>query len=220
MPNIDIKKVIEDFWKYAEDNNLELYNEFSLQHELGIYLKERFEKGYKVQFERNIKQLKDGILVKDFYKREIDIIVFKGDKPKTSEEKYAIELKFPQHGQYPVRMVKMIQDIAFMEQVKEMGFTATFAMGVVFKDDKGKRFYESTGREDKVSQDVYQCFRKINNAKPTIKADKKYSANTVGPYSVKKDYQIDWICGVKRTNVSTSVEGVKSKGIEYYLVEC
>lgn len=62
--------LIKNFFKYLDDNEIKLYNEFSLQHELGIYLRSVFKaecedyKEYKIEFERNkkffnIKSLKD-----------------------------------------------------------------------------------------------------------------------------------------------------------------
>lgn len=50
---LDLRKVVEDFVMYAQANKVEIYNEFSLQHELGIFLRERLQ-GYQVHFERNV----------------------------------------------------------------------------------------------------------------------------------------------------------------------
>ncbi len=50
----EIKRRIEEFLQYANDNKIELYNEVSLQHELGIYLRNKIGEKYSVQFERNI----------------------------------------------------------------------------------------------------------------------------------------------------------------------
>jgi len=38
----------------VEEGSVDIYNEFSLQHELGIFLREELS-DYKVQFERNTK---------------------------------------------------------------------------------------------------------------------------------------------------------------------
>ena len=59
-----------------EDNQIEIYNEFSLQHELGIFLREQLP-NYKVQFERNTKDFG----IKGTIKHEIDIVVY-NDKEK------------------------------------------------------------------------------------------------------------------------------------------
>ena len=50
---MNIKKLIEMFAK-TRINNDDIYNEFSLQHELGIFLREKL-KTFKVEFERNVK---------------------------------------------------------------------------------------------------------------------------------------------------------------------
>lgn len=51
--NPDFKKLFCSFFKEFKED--EVYNEFSLQHELGIYLRENLQKhgNFKVQFEKN-----------------------------------------------------------------------------------------------------------------------------------------------------------------------
>ncbi len=54
---IELEKIIRQFIekmlsRKAKEENI--YNEFSLQHELGIYLRRALPGNYKVQFERNI----------------------------------------------------------------------------------------------------------------------------------------------------------------------
>ena len=85
--DIKLKNLIESFWAYYKENNIEIYNEFALQHKLGIYLRYKLP-NYKVQFERNI-----GYFYKSSktVKKEIDIVIFSKDL----KEKYAIELKRP-----------------------------------------------------------------------------------------------------------------------------
>ena len=55
----------------VERNQVEVYNEFSLQHELGVFLRNRLD-AYKVQFERNTKFFG----ISNTIKHEIDIVVF------------------------------------------------------------------------------------------------------------------------------------------------
>ncbi|NLC40467.1 MAG: hypothetical protein GX763_06075 [Clostridiaceae bacterium] len=118
-----LKPLIYDFFSYTEQNNIELYNEFSLQHELGIYLRNILP-GYRVQFERNVSYFAD---VKNTIKKEIDISIFSPD----IKEKYAIELKFPLNGQYPEQLYSFVKDIKFMEQVKTLGFLHTYCISLV-----------------------------------------------------------------------------------------
>lgn len=49
-----LKHLLYEFMHLVADEQVEIYNEFSLQHELGLFLRTRLP-GYKVQFERNTK---------------------------------------------------------------------------------------------------------------------------------------------------------------------
>lgn len=122
---LDIRSKIKDFWLYAQENKIELYNEFSLQYELGVFLRNKLN-GYKIQFERNINFF--GIKKDDFVKKEIDIVVY------NELEKCAIELKFPRNGQYPEEMYSFVKDIKFIEQLKKSGFSQ--AISVILTCDK------------------------------------------------------------------------------------
>lgn len=137
-----IKKLIEDFIKFANDNAVEIYNEFSLQYELGIYLRNKLP-NYKVQFERNISYFYGN---SDTIKKEIDIVVFNKDE----KEKYAIELKYPRNRAYTRRMYQFIQDIKFMEELKELGFDKTYCFSLV----QQKPFYKG-----KTNNGIYNYFR-------------------------------------------------------------
>jgi len=130
------------FFKDIKKNEIEIYNEFSLQHELGIYLRLSLP-DYKVQFERNV-----SFFCKDIktIKREIDIVIYTEDK----RELYAIELKNPLNGQFPEQMYSFAKDIKFMEELKERGFTKTFALTKVSQ----KPFYEGI-----VNEGIYKYFR-------------------------------------------------------------
>lgn len=110
---MDIVSLLEEFVDLIRNEEVEVYNEFSLQHELGIFLRAKLT-GNKVQFERNVKFF--GIT--GTVKHEIDIVIY------NENEKYAIELKYPLNGQYPEQMYSFVKDIKFMEQLKEAGFMA------------------------------------------------------------------------------------------------
>ena len=112
---LDLKNLIDKFFQYFYEKNIEIYNEFSFQHELGIFLRRELP-DYKVQFERNISYFR--IKTKTI-KKEIDISIFNIYKT----EIYAIELKFPNNGQYPEAMYSIVKDIKFIEELKEEGFT-------------------------------------------------------------------------------------------------
>ena len=51
---MNIEQLLNSFMSLVASGEVEVYNEFSLQHELGIFLRAKLT-GYKVQFERNTK---------------------------------------------------------------------------------------------------------------------------------------------------------------------
>ena len=69
---LKLKDLVHDFFKTVTNQNIDLYNEFSLQHELGIFLREALTT-YKVQFERNVSYFTND---NKTIKKEIDIAVF------------------------------------------------------------------------------------------------------------------------------------------------
>ncbi len=168
-----IEALLHEFWNHAEKENIEIYNEFSLQHELGMFLRQKLP-GYKVQFERNISFF--GIKAK-CVKHEIDIVVYNA----TGDEKYAIELKYPRNGQYPEQMYAFIKDISFMEELKQNGFTDTFVMTVV----EDKNFY--SGRYGR--NDIYRFFRGGEEINGKIEKPTGHVHESV---SVKGSYRINW----------------------------
>jgi hypothetical protein len=95
----------------------EVYNEFSLQHELGIFLRGKLP-NYKVQFERNVSFFFPSSNVA-FTKREIDIAVYSLSKKGL---RYSIELKYPRNGQHPEQMFSFCKDVAFAEELNAAGF--------------------------------------------------------------------------------------------------
>lgn len=179
-----ISQLLKSFFENLKnETNIDevVYNEFSLQHELGIFLRNQLNDNHlKVQFERNISSFFDK--EKEFIKKEIDIVIFDQEK----KEKYAIEVKFPHNGQFPEQMYSFIKDIRFMEQLQltePVRFTKTFAVCLV----DNKNFYQGNVSEEK----IYKYFRNEpqiiqgNIQKPTgeIKGDH---------ISLKKQYQIQW----------------------------
>lgn len=147
------------FFYYKKKNEIDIYNEFSFQHELGIFIKNNFPE-YKVEFERNVSFFE---ITEDTIKKEIDISVFSPDK----KEKYAIELKFPRNGQVPEQMYSFVKDIRFMEELKHFGFTNTYTIVLVdnpqFYSGKSSGIY-------KIFRDTHQIDGKI--LKPTANYSK------------------------------------------------
>lgn len=198
--NKDIKKIDDG----------DIYNEFSLQYELGIFLRDELKnKGFKVQFERNVEFF--GGNKEKFVKKEIDIVVF---SDKTSE-KYAIELKFPPNGFYEKRMHHLVKDIQFMEEVvrpKEkggLGFSKTYCLTLISDLANGEKF--RTG--EKVKPEIAQYF--IDPTIARIKNEKKNVDENVPPYKEKKKTHFHKING----SYSIEWKAIGSKDYHYYLIE-
>ncbi|HXG51769.1 MAG TPA: hypothetical protein VNN77_10230 [candidate division Zixibacteria bacterium] len=135
--------LIVPFVSMVADGSVEIYNEFSLQHELGIFLR-RALPDLKIQFERNVGYFFPGST--SFTKREIDISAFSDPGRRLS---FAVELKYPRNGQYPEQMFSFCKDIAFAEELVEAGFP--LAGFVVFSEDR--LFYEGP------KEGIYRFFR-------------------------------------------------------------
>src|SRR5699024_7539647 len=114
---------------------------FSLQHELGVFLRNKIPKPYKVEFERNLSFF---VQETKCVKSELDIVIYHPD----ISDKYAIELKFPKNGQYPESMFNFIKDIKFMEEANQLVFTNTYAVTYV----QDKLFYSGSKRDG-----IYIC---------------------------------------------------------------
>jgi hypothetical protein len=121
---------------------IDIYNEFSLQHELGIFLRGQLI-DCKVQFERNVSDFKFD--KSGFVKKEIDLVV----TSPAGERLSAIELKYPRNGQVPESMFGFCKDISFLEQLVSSGFQSGYFLAVV--DDK--LFYSGS------SEGIYGLFR-------------------------------------------------------------
>lgn len=145
---LNLEELLNEFFRdyLPKEENIEIYNEFSLQHELGIFLRNKIN-GYKVQFERNVSFFNED--PPKTIKKEIDICIY--NKEKT--EKYAIELKFPRNGQVPEQMYSFIKDIKFMEELRSQDFVFCGAACITLVDDA--LFYDGPSYPDK----IYTPFR-------------------------------------------------------------
>jgi hypothetical protein len=141
-----LAQLIDQFVDSIKSDTTHIYNEFSLQHELGIFMRGNFP-GHHVRFERNVTDIFDSR--GSFTKREIDICVFFPDKTPHGKKVYAIELKYPRNGQYPEQMFGFCKDIAFVEELHAAGFSS--AAVVIFADELP--FYQGS------SSGIYGLFR-------------------------------------------------------------
>lgn len=142
-----IQKFIDESLGELIDKDF-IYNEFSLQHELGIYLRKKLGKEYQIRFERNALDMGLGIDKDALIKKEIDIEI------SNDKDRFAIELKFPlkDQGAVEMHMCHFIEDIIFMKQMKDYGFKQTFVLTLV----NDTKYYKETSRDCK---EVYKYFR-------------------------------------------------------------
>ena len=110
-----MQNYFEEFINEIRGENIQIYNEASIQYELAIFLRERLP-DYFIQLERNVEFF--GLDKKEFVKKEIDIVIFN----KNLTEKTAVEIKYPTNGQVPEQMFSFCKDIKFLEELKEHGF--------------------------------------------------------------------------------------------------
>ena len=116
------------------------YNEANLQHELALYLKQKFQDIIELRLEYPVnKLLKIGKT--KLSKKEIDIIIkFKNEEQKANEF-LIIELKFPKYNAgMPKTLLNALNDIQFCEQIKELSNDLNIKLHLVtiFLTDKTK----------------------------------------------------------------------------------
>lgn len=168
---MEIQRLFAHFMRQVDEGTIEIYNEFSLQHEFGMFLRLNLQP-QKVQFERNIAHF--GLDKPDFAKREIDICAYIDP----ASPSLAVELKYPRNGQYPEQLFSFCKDIVFLEQLRRAGFENCIFAAVV----EDRPFYE--GRQF----GIYAPFRGGSSlegevVKPTGKKDSRLLIT--GSYSIE-----------------------------------
>jgi len=165
-------KHIESFFNRVKKNEIEIYNEFSLQHELGIHLRSRLSPS-KIEFERPITFFK--LKRPDLVKAEIDICVYSNQRSPDA----AIELKFPRAGQYPEQMFSSFRDICFLEQLVLSKFTAGYFVFVA--DDPV--FYSGK------SNGIYRFFRSGTTVTGQIF---RPTGNKITSVNISGQHRVEW----------------------------
>ncbi len=190
-----MQEFIKQFVEQVKSGEVEVYNEFSLQHELGIFLRERLNPqkadDKMVQFERNVcffEQNKD-----HFIKKEMDICIFKKPKEKPyknvdPKKTYceAIELKFPHNGQYPEQMFSFCKDIQFLEELLKAGFKKAYL--VIFANERP--FYSGNCVSNKGNK-IYSYFRG-DCKEPLTGRIKKPTGKKDQELHLEGTYQVEW----------------------------
>ena len=189
-------QTLENFWAYRDTKKLDIYNEFSLQFELGIYLRNIYHPKYKVEFERNVRYFISPHHTTT--KHEIDLVIYDNNK----KEKYAIELKCPKNGKIPENMFSFIEDIKFCEELKNLGFNNTYVMTMV--DDC--TYYSNKNKRNLTTSGIYSYFRGNTTIQGNVS---KPTGNNNTSIKINNSYNISW----KHTNNNYNNQEM------YYLIE-
>ncbi|TXI19898.1 MAG: hypothetical protein E6Q62_02860 [Nitrosomonas sp.] len=169
-----MKQHIETFFDQVRSGEIEIYNEFSLQHELGIFLRNLMP-NHKVQFERNVSFFE--YQKSNLYKKEIDITI---SGRENGRPMCALELKYPRNGQVPESMYSFCKDIAFLEQLVNIGFEVAYFIAVA--DDK--LFYSGS------SSGIYAMFRGDQSISGVINKPTGTKDTSV---NIHGSYQASWV---------------------------
>ena len=167
-----IDEFIQGFTSEVADGRIQIYNEISLQLELGVFLRSRLP-DCRIEFERNVTHF---FRHKNFTKREIDIVIL---DTRTENLLCAIELKFPRSGQVPEQMFSFCKDIAFLEELTAAGFGN--GIFVAFADNR--QFFQGRGTG------VYGHFRERKPIQGTIR---KPTGQKKGAVAIRGTYFVDW----------------------------
>ena len=170
---MDLQAAIQKFAEEVAAGRTEIYNEFSLQHELGVFLRQSITR-HKVQFERNVSYF--GLSKSEFVKREIDIAIFTEDRSSLAA---TIELKFPRNGQHPEQMFSFCKDVVFAEQLKRAGFQSTYV--IIFAEDP--LFYAGN------QEGIYGYFR---GGKELTGQVQKPTGRRDSTLQIQGKYQVRW----------------------------
>jgi hypothetical protein len=174
----DLGRLVAQFFDAVGRREIDIYNEFSLQHEFGIWLRERTHPSeLKFQFERPASFFGvDGKLIK----KEIDLACFAPPLVPVM----VMEFKFPRAGQVPIQMFKFCQDVAFVEELvlKEKRFP--FGCALIAADNAD--FYRGSRHQ---TGTIYSCFRDGLPIRGTIE---KSTGKEEQPVALLGEYRIDW----------------------------
>ncbi|OLN23953.1 hypothetical protein BTO30_00550 [Domibacillus antri] len=184
-----IQAQLGEFMDQVSSGNIEIYNEYSIQFELAIFLRANLPIEYKIQLERNISYF--GLDKENFLKKEMDIVVFNPDK----KERHCIEIKNPTNGQFPEQMFSICKDIKFLEELVDAGFSDSYCLVVA----NNPLFYNNNGDEG-----IYRLFRKEKLLKGTIQ---KPTGKKDITYQLNNKYKIEWkdLSGTEKYFITTVI---------------
>lgn len=167
---------INKFFELIDKGEIEVYNEASVQFELGWYLKKKFPNS-KISLERNISHLKFD--KSEFEKSETDILF----TDTLNHSHSIIELKAPinQDQVRPVTVFEWIRDLKFLEELTKKGISC---FSIFITDNNG--YLKSNRKTGKLLTDfrnkkIYGEYQK--HVKSSKKNKKIFINNT---------YQFEW----------------------------
>jgi len=150
------------------------FNEATFQFKLLLEIAKKYDES-KIFPERNIKKYD---VSGKYVKKEIDIVLEKeNDLPYA-----AIELKMPMNGQNPEQMYKMVEDIKFLEQIKQ---NCNFIKCYFITVTNDKLFW--TGKKN---DGIYSFFR--NNVILGGKINKPTGDTIHSFFILYSKYEIKW----------------------------
>ena len=167
---------IHKFFELIDKGEIEVYNEASVQFELGWYLKKKFPSA-KISLERNISHLKFN--KSEFEKSETDILF----TDTLNHSHSIIELKAPinQDQVRPVTVFEWIKDLKFLEQLTKKGISC---YSIFITDNKG--YLDSNRKTGRLLKD----FRNKNISGEYQKHLKSSEKNEI--IFINNTYQFEW----------------------------
>jgi hypothetical protein len=174
-----MKEHLNKFVEKIKKGEIDLYNEFGLQFELALFLRNLKElEDYKIELERPINYF--GIKKSNSIpKKEIDICIYKENILKS-----AIEIKVSTNGQVPLQLFEFCKDICFLEQLMNGKFESAYSLVLVNSD----YFYKSKNKKD----GIYAFFRGENKMPINGIIECPTGKNKGKQISISNSYEIVW----------------------------
>jgi hypothetical protein len=171
----NVNSAFTEFKERLNEGSIEIYNEASVQFELGVIIRELFGMDYALSFERNITTL--GLNKVEFLKKEMDLYV----SSVSGDGRHCIEIKYPTNGQYPEQMYASCKDIRFLEQLAACGFAPSYFLFLT----SDMNFYN-----DKEKEGIYRMFRKEKSLHGMIKKPTGHTSEYIELMNV---YKMNWL---------------------------
>lgn len=174
IESLPLEKHLDDFLESIKNGTIEIYNEFSLKHELGNFLSRKLPENYKIQFNRSVSDF--GVGGGKTIKNKMDLVIFNSNK----DFRYCIAIKYPINKQIPLAMYKIIKDFKLLEQLMDHNFIKCYQISLIDDD----AFINGVAKDG-----IYEYFRTdtpIHGVilKPTGRNDEKIN--------IKGHYQMYW----------------------------